>query len=107
MFTPVALPLGRLRLSTSPTAIGSAAVVNTIGIAEVAALAASAAGVLSRPSRSLDDEPGRSPAPVAGHIGRLPSDTRSPRSGLRRSRFRSGRDGTRPKKAYRYRATCY
>ena len=40
MFTPVALPLGRLRLSTSPTAIGSAAVVNTIGIAGVAALAA-------------------------------------------------------------------
>jgi hypothetical protein len=36
----------QVRLSTSPIAIGSAAVVNTIGIAEVAALATNAAGVL-------------------------------------------------------------
>jgi len=43
---PVTLPLGRLRLVTRPRLIGSPAVSNTIGIVEVAALAASAAGVL-------------------------------------------------------------
>src|SRR5262249_49132804 len=40
---PVALPLGWLRLSTSPAAIGSKPTTNTIGIV-VAALAANAAG---------------------------------------------------------------
>ena len=39
--TPVALPPGRLRLATSPIAIGSAAVEKTIGIVVVAAFAAS------------------------------------------------------------------
>ena len=43
--TPVMLPLGRLRFATKPSATGSAAAVNTIGIVEVAAFAATAAGV--------------------------------------------------------------
>src|SRR5262245_532483 len=43
--TPVTLPLGRLRLLTSPGATGSPPIANTIGIDVVAALAASPAGV--------------------------------------------------------------
>jgi hypothetical protein len=43
--TPVALPFGRAKLSTSPTLTGSSATPNTIGIVEVAAFAASAAGM--------------------------------------------------------------
>jgi hypothetical protein len=39
-FTPVTLPPGRLRLVTSPKATGSLGAVNTIGIEDVAALAA-------------------------------------------------------------------
>src|SRR5262249_8356631 len=46
LFTPVTLPPGRFKLATRPNLIGSSAVVNTIGIVEVAALVASAAGVL-------------------------------------------------------------
>jgi hypothetical protein len=42
---PVAFPPGRARLATRPIFTGSAAVENTIGIVEVAAFAASAAGV--------------------------------------------------------------
>src|SRR5262245_16409958 len=44
--TPVMLPPGRARLVTSPIATGSDATSKTIGIVVVAALAASAAGVL-------------------------------------------------------------
>jgi hypothetical protein len=44
--TPVALPPGRLRLPTSPVSTGSVAVTKTIGMIAVAALAATAAGVL-------------------------------------------------------------
>src|SRR5262250_1222518 len=101
MFTPVAWPLGRLRLSTSPISTGSAALVNTIGTAEVAALAASAAGVLVAAIRVTRRSTRSVARPAIVHIGLLPSDTRLPRSGLRRSQFRSGRDGTRLKKAYR------
>ena len=43
---PVTLPPGRLRLATSPSCTGSPSVANTIGIAPVAALAASAPGVV-------------------------------------------------------------
>src|SRR6516225_8205086 len=43
--TPVMLPPGRLRLETSPAAIGSPPVTKTTGIVAVAALAASAGGV--------------------------------------------------------------
>src|SRR5262245_60526232 len=43
--TPVTLPLGRLRLLTSPGATGSPPIANTIGIDVVAAFAASPAGV--------------------------------------------------------------
>ena len=39
------LPPGRLRLVTSPGAIGSPPIANTIGIVVVAAFAANAAGV--------------------------------------------------------------
>ena len=39
------LPPGRLRLATRPSLTGSPPMVKTIGIVEVAALAASAAGV--------------------------------------------------------------
>ena len=45
LLTPVTLPPGRLRLATSPIATGFAPISKTIGIVEVAALAASAAGV--------------------------------------------------------------
>ena len=44
--TPVTLPPGRLRLATRPSLTGSSPVAKTIGIVVVAALAASAAGVL-------------------------------------------------------------
>ena len=47
VLTPVALPPGRLRLATRPSATGSEAVLKTIGMLEVAALAASAPAVLS------------------------------------------------------------
>src|SRR5262249_19680896 len=43
---PVTLPPGRLRLATRPVWTGSPALLNTIGIVVVAALAASAAGML-------------------------------------------------------------
>jgi hypothetical protein len=43
---PVALPPGRLRLTTRPAATGSPGQVNTIGMVAVAALAASVAGWL-------------------------------------------------------------
>src|SRR5947199_2014080 len=43
---PVALPPGRLRLVTRPSSTGSAPTAKTIGVVEVAALAATAAGVL-------------------------------------------------------------
>jgi hypothetical protein len=43
---PVTLPPGRLRLATRPSCTGSPLVVKTIGIVVVAALAATAAGVL-------------------------------------------------------------
>src|SRR5262249_176890 len=46
VMTPVALPPGRLRLATRPSAMGSEPVPKTIGIIEVAALAASAPAVL-------------------------------------------------------------
>src|SRR6516225_12121571 len=42
--TPVALPPGRLKLSTNPTFTGSTELMNAIGIVRVAAIAASAAG---------------------------------------------------------------
>ena len=42
MFTPVALPPGRLRLATSPVWDGSLPTLNTIGIVVVAALAMAA-----------------------------------------------------------------
>src|SRR5262245_13465586 len=42
--TPVALPPGRLKLETRPRSTGSVPMVKTIGMAEVAALAATAAG---------------------------------------------------------------
>lgn len=40
MLMPVTLPSGRLRLAMMPVVTGSAAVINTIGMVEVAALAA-------------------------------------------------------------------
>jgi hypothetical protein len=43
---PVALPAGRARLATSPNLTGSSPTPNKIGIVVVAALAASAAGML-------------------------------------------------------------
>ena len=46
LLTPVMLPPGRFKLATRPNLIGSSAVVNTMGIIAVAALAACAAGVL-------------------------------------------------------------
>jgi hypothetical protein len=41
LVTPVTLPAGRLRLTTSPAATGSIAAENTIGMVVVAAFAAS------------------------------------------------------------------
>ena len=45
MFAPVAFPPGRLYVATKPSLIGSPPIAKTIGIVEVADLAASAAGV--------------------------------------------------------------
>ena len=88
--TPVTLPPGRLRLATSPSSTGSAAVSKTIGMVVVAAFAASAAGVgRPRQSQSPDAERDRPPAPAVDRFGPPPSDIRSPRSGHRRSRPRS------------------
>ena len=42
MFTPVALPPGRLRLATNPTLTGSSPMLKTMGMVDVAAFAASA-----------------------------------------------------------------
>jgi hypothetical protein len=47
MLTPVTLPPGRLRLATRPSATGSEAIAKTIGMLEVAVLAASAPAVLA------------------------------------------------------------
>ena len=43
--TPVALPPGRLRLATNPMSTGSLPIAKTIGMLDVAALAASPAGI--------------------------------------------------------------
>src|SRR5262249_29758663 len=48
---PVALPPGRARLATRPSRIGSAVILKTIGIVEVAALAARALAVEPRAPR--------------------------------------------------------
>src|SRR5215831_10304238 len=86
MFTPVALPLGRLRLSNSPTPIGSAAVVAAacgcgpkIGSRRPALLARPCAD--TRPQTAVPLAPtqrGRSPAdppasPAAVGAGRVAS----------------------------------
>jgi hypothetical protein len=44
MLTPVVLPPGRLSLAASPSRTGSVPMVETVGILEVAALAATADG---------------------------------------------------------------
>ena len=60
--TPVALPPGRLRLVTSPSCTGSPPAPNTIGIVEVAALAASAAAPLAGVTITLTPRRTRSAA---------------------------------------------
>src|SRR5262249_28746767 len=67
LLTPVTLPPGRFKLATRPNLIGSFPVVNTIGTVEVAAFAASAAGVVVaantvtlRPTRSAASAGSRS-----------------------------------------------
>src|SRR5215213_10201362 len=65
--TPVAFPPGWLRLDTSPMVTGSPPSVNTIGMAEVAAFAASAALLPPVAAITLPDVPRVRPrAPAAG-----------------------------------------
>ena len=61
----MALPPGRFRLPTSPSATGSVPDENTIGTVEVAALAATAAAVLPGVTISATDFPIRSAAIAA------------------------------------------
>ena len=61
-------------------------------------------GCRSRRSRPPDGEPDRPPAPAVDRIDPPPSDIRSPRSGPRHSRFRSGPGGMRPTCARKPRA---
>src|SRR5215218_5419425 len=72
LVTPVTLPPGRARLATSPAAIGSLPIWNTIGIVAVAAFAASAAGVLPSAAIARTCRSTRSAA-RAGNRSLLPS----------------------------------
>ena len=83
---PVRLPPGRARLATSPSSTGSSAIMKTMGMVVVAALAADAAGTPVAAITATCGEPDRPPAPAAGRIGSRPSGIRSPRSRPRHSR---------------------
>ena len=85
--TPVTLPPGRLRLATRPTSTGSPPVTKTIGTVVVAALAASAAGVLADDQGYLPAEKVRQPASWQPVSLISPSGTRSRRFGLREACF--------------------
>src|SRR5262249_1285610 len=91
---PVALPPGRFQLSTSPALTGSLPDPNTIGIVEVARLAATAAGS-PPPVVSTFTRRGRRPALEEGRIDRVPIGTRSRRSGPRQNRLRRAPRGRR------------
>src|SRR3954469_24634183 len=68
--TPVAFPPGWLRLDTSPMVTGSPPSVNTIGMAEVAAFAASAA--LLPPLAAITPTSGDPPPQTSHERGRKP-----------------------------------
>src|SRR5262249_46186600 len=87
---PVALPAGRARLATRPSLTGSSPTPKTMGIVVVAALAASAAGVVPRRSLIPGGGPDRPPTPEIDCSGLLPIGTRSQRSGPERNRSHQG-----------------
>ena len=77
--TPVAFPPGRLRVATKPSLTGSPPIVKTIGMVDVAALAASAEGsppVARAPPNHAERD--RLPTPVADYIHLWPSGIQSP-----------------------------
>jgi hypothetical protein len=86
--TPVTLLPGLLRLATRPSLTGSPSVAKTIGIVVFAALAAIAEGYRSQLLLPPDGVSVRLRGQAVDRIGPAPSDTRSPHSGPRRSRFR-------------------
>src|SRR5262249_6021864 len=101
--TPVALPPGWLKLDVKPWATGSPPMAKTIGMVDVAALAASAAGSPPVEARIVTGRE-RVPPPSreAGRTDRGPIDTRSSRSGPPRSHVRPGPgEGPRRDAAYR------
>jgi hypothetical protein len=79
LFTPVALPPGRARLATSPSAIGSAAAEKTIGIVSSQPSPPVPTACWLRQSRPPDGAPDRPPAPASDRIGPRPSGIRSSR----------------------------
>ena len=95
--TPVTLPPGRFMLATRPSLTGSPPLTNTIGIVEVAALAASAALDCLRQSRPLAVATIQRPEPEPVGLTVRDSDIRSRRSGPRRSLLPSGPGGTQPR----------
>src|SRR5215472_15625250 len=80
---PVTLPPGRLKLATRPTATGLVAVLKTIGMVVVAALAASAEAMSGARLGRPFVEPGLQPASAVGHSGFPPTGIQSLHSGLR------------------------
>jgi integrase len=74
LITPVALPPGRLRLATRPSATGSEPVPKTIGMLEVAALAASAPAVLAGAAITATCRRTRSAANSSKWIGSIGLD---------------------------------
>ena len=84
--TPVMLPPGRLRLATRPSLTGSPPLAKTIGIVVVAALAASADGVVRRRSRP----------PAGGSRSATSAGNRSGRSSAQRNSIATFRPSTKP-----------
>ena len=70
---PVRLPPGRARLATRPSLTGSSPTMKTMGIVEVAALAANAEHLRSRQSLRPVGEPIRPPAPAIDRLDSRPS----------------------------------
>ena len=89
--TPVRLPPGRFRLATSPSSTGSLPSQEDDRNRRGRRLCRERRRRRqSRQSRPPGGEPDRPPLPAVDRIGHPPSDIRSPRSGPRHSRFRSG-----------------
>src|SRR5215831_11423078 len=93
---PVTLPPGRLSVSTKPDLTGSSPLTKTIGIVPLPL--SSPVRREARRQRPLppDGAPARPLGQLTGHSDPPPTDTRSSRRDLRRTRPRSVRGGTHP-----------